>query len=71
MSVQPDCNKNGAFFADDLMRGGEWCLALGKSGKWRVARPLPFYSLRNRLKLAWDVLNYRADVIYWRIDSDV
>lgn len=69
--MKPDCNKFGAYWADDLMRFGlDWTQAQGKSGKWRIARPLPFYSLLCRLKLAWDVLRYKADVIYWRIDFD-
>ena len=33
--------------------------------KWKPVRPLPFYCLKDRLQMAWDVLRYKADVIYW------
>lgn len=33
--------------------------------KWIPARPIPFFSFKERLKQAWDVLTYRADALYW------
>lgn len=32
---------------------------------WVPSRPIPYYSITERLKMAWDVIRYRADVIYW------
>ena len=34
-------------------------------GYWCNARPEPFRSFFTRLKMAWDVLTYKADSIYW------
>lgn len=36
---------------------------------WIPARPLPYYSWRQRLRLAWDVLTYKADAVYWMCDQ--
>ena len=44
--------------------------ALGKDGMWHNARPLPYYSFRTRLKMAWDILRYKADPLYWSIDFE-
>jgi hypothetical protein len=33
--------------------------------EYRPARPLPYYCLLDRIRLAVDVLRYKADVIYW------
>lgn len=35
------------------------------NGQWVPARPDPYYSFFNRLKLAWMVLRYKADVFVW------
>ena len=35
------------------------------NGAWVMARPEPYRSIWNRLKLCLDVLKYKADVIYW------
>jgi len=32
---------------------------------WKPARPLPYYSLKERLKMVWDILTYKADALYW------
>jgi hypothetical protein len=40
-------------------------------GRWYIARPLPFYSWRIRLRQAWDVFRYRADAFYWRVDDAI
>lgn len=37
-------------------------------GYYHNARPLPYYSIFNRIKLAWHVLTYKADALYWSID---
>lgn len=29
-------------------------------------RPYPYFSFRERIKQAWDVLTYRADALYWK-----
>lgn len=34
-------------------------------GIWVMARPIPYYSLKSRLRLCWDVIRYKADVVYW------
>ncbi len=34
-------------------------------GKWVLARPIPYYCFKHRLRQAWDVLNYRADAFYY------
>ena len=33
--------------------------------RWVLARPLPFYCFKYRLRQAWDVLRYKADAFYW------
>jgi hypothetical protein len=35
------------------------------NGKWIPARPLGFYSLSHRIKLAWTVFTGKADVVTW------
>jgi hypothetical protein len=42
--------------------------AQGTDGNWYNARPIPYYSLITRIKLAWDVFRYKADPLYWEID---
>lgn len=32
---------------------------------WVLARPLPFYCFKYRLRQAWDVLRYKADAFYY------
>lgn len=34
-------------------------------GKWVCARPLPYYSLRNRLRATWLVFTGQADALIW------
>jgi hypothetical protein len=34
-------------------------------GSREVARPLGFYSLRSRLRLAWAVFTGKADALFW------
>lgn len=61
----------GAYWADDCLdRTMFSTLARGKSGIWHIARPAPFNSLFERLRMAWSVLTYRADAIYWEADYD-
>lgn len=38
------------------------------SGKWVVARPLPFFSLPMRLRDAWYVLTGKCDAFQWPAD---
>ena len=35
------------------------------SGKWVVARPLPFFSVWHRLRDAWLVLTGKCDAFQW------
>ena len=35
------------------------------NGCWVMARPVSYRSILSRLRLCWDVLKYKADVIYW------
>lgn len=42
-----------------------WDVQCPIDGEWQPARPEPFHSLLNRLRLAWLVLTYRADVLLW------
>jgi len=35
-------------------------------GQWIPARPEPYWSFKERLRQAWDVLTYRADALYWK-----
>lgn len=35
------------------------------NGKWVPSRPIPFHSLRYRLKDAWEVFMGRADAFTW------
>ena len=32
---------------------------------WDYSRPVPYYSIVERIKMAWDILTYKADAIYW------
>ncbi len=32
---------------------------------WVFARPIPYYSWPSRIRMAWHVLTYRADALYW------
>lgn len=59
----------GAVIDRELMIRGQ-VQTQGKSGAWHNARPEPYYSLIERIKLAWDVLRYKADALYWTIDFD-
>jgi hypothetical protein len=34
-------------------------------GKWLPARPLGYYSFKNRLNLAWLVFTGKADALIW------
>ena len=36
-------------------------------GFWGPARPLPYYSIFERWRLAWAVLLGRADALFWEI----
>lgn len=42
-----------------------------KDGKWCNARPLPYYSLVYRLQMAWDVITYKADALYWEVEDKI
>lgn len=63
-----DGSMNGAFWADSIAAWVGDVYKKGLDGNWYLARPLPYYSLRARLKQAWDVLTYKADALYWLID---
>jgi hypothetical protein len=41
-------------------------LKLNTDGRWVSAEPLPYYSVWNRMKLAWMVLTYKANAFVWR-----
>jgi hypothetical protein len=34
-------------------------------GDWQPSKPLPYYSVFERLTQAWHVLTYQADALYW------
>ena len=36
-----------------------------KNGQWVPARPIGYFSLRNRIKAAWAVFTGRADAVTW------
>lgn len=40
------------------------------NGQWAPARPLGLYSLRNRMRLAWEVFMGRADALVWPGQND-
>jgi|HubBroStandDraft_1064217.scaffolds.fasta_scaffold00148_44 hypothetical protein len=57
----------GSYVDSDLgVKGFEG--AQDKYGNWHNRRPLPYYSFRTRLVMAWHVLTYKADPLYWSID---
>ncbi len=33
--------------------------------RWVLARPIPYYCFKYRLRQAWDVLRYKADAFYY------
>lgn len=37
--------------------------------RWVPARPLGYYSLRNRIKCAWLVFTGKADALVWPMDQ--
>lgn len=39
------------------------------NGRWYPARPLGYYSLRSRLKIAWAVFTGKADAVTWPEDD--
>lgn len=41
------------------------CSSQNKNGDWVPARPIGFFSLRWRLKLAWNVFLGRYDALKW------
>lgn len=46
----------------------KWCKdgpRVSIEGEYHPARPMGFFSLKNRLSLAWDVFRGRADALYW------
>ncbi len=51
---------------DAVLKSGNSC---GRGGVWAPARPDGFYSVKNRLRLAWEVFTGRADVLRWPLDQ--
>lgn len=39
------------------------------NGLWYPAKPEPYYSLIERLRYAWDIINYKADPLYWHFEK--
>ena len=39
-------------------------------GLWLPAKPLPYRSIWNRLKLAWLVFRYKADAFTWDMERE-
>lgn len=54
----------GIIFQSDMERRDCLCEV---DGKWVCARPLPFYSIGNRLKAAWLVFTGQADALIWNL----
>ena len=48
--------------AEDLFR---LLQQAGNAGKWYPARPLGFFCIRRRFKIAWEVFVGRADAVKW------
>ena len=53
----------------DTYFGNSPVLAQMKDGRWCNSRPIPYDSLFNRVRHAWNVLIGRADALYWTIDT--
>jgi len=53
----------GVIHAERLVR--DWPQAGLPDGRWVMARPLPFYSLTERWRVAWMVFTGRADALIW------
>ena len=53
------------FGIEDLVNSAPGTMALMPGGRWVMSRPVGFYSLWNRLRLAWMVFTGRADAITW------
>jgi len=51
----------------DYVNKGE-CLAETKTEGWVPARPLGYYSLSSRVKIAWKVFRGQADAVTWPTD---
>ena len=56
-------NLLGVMFLYDHVKSGP--KAQTAAGVWVPARPLGFFSLRNRIKLAWGVFVGRYDAVKW------
>lgn len=52
--------------AESFQTGRE--VIVNKMRGWKPARPEKYHSLKNRLFQAWDVLNGKADALYWYED---
>lgn len=51
----------GVYYADDLARN--WPQAGLPDGRWVAARPLPYYSIFERWRVAWLVFTGKADAV--------
>jgi hypothetical protein len=49
----------------DLVHELHHCKVEADGGVWIPARPLGFYSIHSRLKLAWMVFTGKADALLW------
>uniref|UniRef100_A0A6H2A0A8 Uncharacterized protein n=1 Tax=viral metagenome TaxID=1070528 RepID=A0A6H2A0A8_9ZZZZ len=62
------------FYADDIGSReykNPTATAQGKNGRWYVARPERYKSIKATLIRLWHVLTGKADVLYWRIDEQL
>lgn len=58
----------GAVWDTQFMADSHPMYVRHEDGSMSYARPVPYYSLLERLQMAWHVLTYKADALYWEID---
>ena len=53
----------GSFRPEDILN--QRVTSYNKETGSVVSRPVPYFSIPSRLKMAWDVFTCKADALYW------
>lgn len=56
-------------YLPEMIKGSQTCIKTENGEFWRPARPLGYFSLLLRIKLAFDVFVGNADALYWHEDD--
>ena len=66
MKNAPNIVRLSSLTGKEAQEGAQACI----NGQWVPARPLGYYSFKNRLKCAWMVFTGRADALVWPEDYE-